>query len=99
MATRMLLSTAGMGFGFRYAINSVLLNERGQRFVASEFLLGVEPRQSGTLDKPGFVLDCSGRTRTTLSAPAAKAAKCQLTKRAVPGPQPYSTWIMMATWM
>jgi hypothetical protein len=52
--------TAGMGFGFRYAINSVLLNERGERFVASEFLLGVEPRQSGTLDKPGFVLDCSG---------------------------------------
>ncbi|HUR45839.1 MAG TPA: CRTAC1 family protein, partial [Candidatus Saccharimonadales bacterium] len=52
--------TAGMGFGFRYAINSVLLNDRGERFLSSEFLLGVEPRQSGTLDKPGFVLDCSG---------------------------------------
>jgi hypothetical protein len=54
-----LFVTAGMGFGSRYAINSVLLNAAGQRFVDAEFLLGVEPRAKG-IDHPGFVLDCSG---------------------------------------
>lgn len=39
--------TAGMNFPFRYAPNSVLLNESGRHFVASEFALGVEPRPPG----------------------------------------------------
>src|SRR5262249_54738813 len=55
--------TAGMGYGFRYAVNSVLLNEEGQRFYDAEFLLGVEPRPRGRLDKVAFVLDCSGADR------------------------------------
>jgi hypothetical protein len=52
--------TAGMGFGFRYGINSVLLNEHGQRFFDAEFALGVEPRAGGRTHKLAFVLDCSG---------------------------------------
>ncbi len=36
--------TAGMGFPFRYGINSMLLNNRGVKFLDSEFILGIEPR-------------------------------------------------------
>lgn len=53
-----LFVTAGMGWPFRYAINSVLLNARGERFVDAEFAVGVEPRLGGRIDKPMFVLDC-----------------------------------------
>jgi hypothetical protein len=49
--------TAGMNFPFRYAINSVLLNNRSAKFLGSEFLLGVEPRQ--TPYTPWFVMDCT----------------------------------------
>ncbi|HMJ90632.1 MAG TPA: CRTAC1 family protein, partial [Candidatus Acidoferrum sp.] len=52
--------TAGMGFGFRYAVNSVLLNEAGKEFVNAEFLLGLEPRAQGRIKKVAFTLDCSG---------------------------------------
>ena len=55
---------AGMGYPFRYAINSVLLNEHGTRFFDGEFLLGVEPRSGGRLGKIWFTLDCSGPDRT-----------------------------------
>ncbi len=34
----------GMNFPFRYGINSMLLNNRGTKFLDSEFLLGIEPR-------------------------------------------------------
>jgi hypothetical protein len=54
-----LFVTASMNYQFRYGINSVLLNDRGRRFVDSEFILGVEPRQ-GELVAPWFELDCSG---------------------------------------
>jgi hypothetical protein len=59
-----LLITAGMGYPFRYAINSVLLNEGGQRFVDSEFILGVEPRGDRRTEKVWFVLDCDGADRS-----------------------------------
>jgi hypothetical protein len=49
-----------MGYGFRYGINSVLLNENGRRFVDAEFVLGVEPRPMGTVNRVAFILDCSG---------------------------------------
>ncbi len=58
-----LLVTAGMGYPFRYAINSVLLNEAGTRFLGSEFVLGVEPRADGRTEKPWFTLDCGGADR------------------------------------
>ena len=51
--------TAGMGWPFRYAVNSVLLNDAGRRFYDAEFVLGVEPRAGGRIDKPMVFLDCS----------------------------------------
>lgn len=55
--------SAGMGYPLRYAINSLLLNERGERFVDSEFVLGVEPRKSNRIEKEFFTLDCSGEDK------------------------------------
>jgi hypothetical protein len=52
-----LFITAGMNFPFRYAVNSLLLNDRG-RFRPAEFTLGVEPRSE--LNQPWFQLDCAG---------------------------------------
>lgn len=52
--------TSGMGYPFRYGINSVLLNEAGKRFFDSEFLLNVEPRIGGKTEINYFTLDCSG---------------------------------------
>ncbi|MCC6231803.1 MAG: CRTAC1 family protein [Verrucomicrobiales bacterium] len=58
-----LFVTAGMGFPFRYAVNSVLLNDGGRRFFDAEFVLGVEPRAQGRIGKVWFTLDCSGADR------------------------------------
>jgi hypothetical protein len=52
--------TSGMNFPFRYGINSVLLNNRGRRFLDAEFILGVEPRQGGVV-VPWFDLDQADR--------------------------------------
>ena len=54
---------SSMNFPFRYAVNSVLLNNRGQKFLDSEFILGVEPRREGRTAIPWFELDCSGADR------------------------------------
>ncbi len=51
--------TASMNYQFRYAINSLLLNENGKRFRDAEFILGVEPR-AGELAALWFELDCAG---------------------------------------
>ena len=53
---------AGMNYPERYMINSVKLNDRGQRFVDAEFVLGVEPR-SGGVATPWFELDASGKDK------------------------------------
>jgi len=53
---------AGMNFPYRYGINSVLLNEGGRRFLPSEFVVGVEPRQNGT-QEVWFTIDCNGPER------------------------------------
>jgi len=53
---------SGMNYPERYMVNSVKLNDRGQRFVDAEFALGVEPRQGG-LATPSFDLDASGRDK------------------------------------
>src|SRR5262249_7200985 len=45
---------AGMGYPLRYAVNSLLLNDRGERFVDSEFVLGVEPRKGNRVEKEFF---------------------------------------------
>jgi hypothetical protein len=52
-----LFITAGMNFPFRYGINSLLLNNRGEKFLAAEFLTGAEPR--ATPYTPWFVMDCT----------------------------------------
>lgn len=54
---------AGMGFGFRYGINSVLLNVNGNHFADAEFILGVEPRALARRYHTAFVLDCDGADR------------------------------------
>ncbi len=51
--------TASMNYPFRYHHNSLLLNDRGERFQASEFTLGVEPRRDLRTATPWFNLDCA----------------------------------------
>lgn len=51
--------TASMGFPFRYGINSLLLNDGGQKFLDAEFVLGIEPRRDGRTHTPWFDLDCA----------------------------------------
>jgi len=64
---------SSMNFPYRYGINSMLLNNRGQGFLDSEFLLGIEPRQDRhsrpwyseervhlETKKPWFELNCGG---------------------------------------
>jgi len=50
---------ASMSFPFRYGINSLLLNDRGERFRDAEFLVGVEPRRGGRTATPWFDVDCA----------------------------------------
>ena len=54
---------SGMNFPHRYAVNSVLLNDSGRRFLRSEFLLGIEPRKGGVTEQTWFTLECAGTDR------------------------------------
>ncbi len=49
---------SSMDYPHRYGINSMLLNNRGAKFLDAEFLLGIEPRKSGRTHTPWFELDC-----------------------------------------
>lgn len=49
---------SSMNFPFRYGLNSVLLNDRGRRFLDSEYVVGVEPRRDAQMLTPWFTLDC-----------------------------------------
>ncbi|MDX1382159.1 MAG: CRTAC1 family protein [Thermoanaerobaculia bacterium] len=51
---------ASMSYPYHYAVNKLMLNESGTRFVPAEFLLGVEPRRDGRFYTEWFELDCSG---------------------------------------
>ena len=51
--------TSSMNYPYRYGVNSLLLNNRGETFLDSEFILGVEPRRGGVTIKPWYDLDCS----------------------------------------
>jgi cytochrome oxidase Cu insertion factor (SCO1/SenC/PrrC family) len=53
--------TSGMNYPFRYAVNSLLLNNKGRGFLDSEYVLGVEPRKNGITATPWFEINCSGR--------------------------------------
>src|ERR1700682_1736476 len=50
---------SSMSFPFRYAVNALLLNDRGEKFRDAEFLLGIEPRRGGRTTTPFFDLDCA----------------------------------------
>ena len=52
---------SSMNYPFRYAVNSLLLNDRGRGFLDSEYVLGVEPRKNGITAVPWFEVNCSGR--------------------------------------
>jgi hypothetical protein len=60
------LIASSMNFPFRYGINSLLLNNRGEGFLDSAFLLGIEPRRGGRTRKPWFTMDCSGEHKATV---------------------------------
>jgi hypothetical protein len=53
-----LFVASSMCFPFRYGVNSLFVNDRGRRFVAREFVLGVEPRRGGRTAAPWFEVDC-----------------------------------------
>jgi len=55
-----LFVTASMNYPFRYAVNSLFLNDRGKVFRDSEFILGVEPRRDGRTHAFMTELDCDG---------------------------------------
>jgi hypothetical protein len=50
---------SSMNFPFRYGVNSLLLNNSGEGFLDSEYVLGVEPRKGGATSAPVFELMCS----------------------------------------
>jgi len=66
---------SGMNYPERYEIDSVKLNDRGEKFVDAEFVLGVEPR-SGGIATPFFELDASGKDK---NHPDAKGATGRVT--------------------
>ncbi len=55
--------TSSMNFPYRYGVNTLLLNNRGQTFLDAEFILGVEPRPDGRYKRPWFDLDCDAADR------------------------------------
>jgi hypothetical protein len=61
---------SGMNFPFRYMVNPLKLNDRGQRFVDAEFVLGIEPRTGGVAT-PWFELDASGKDKNHKEAAGA----------------------------
>jgi len=50
---------SSMDYPHRYGINSLLLNNRGETFLDSEFILGIEPRRGGRTHTAWFDVDCS----------------------------------------
>lgn len=60
---------SSMNYPFHYGINTVLLNEGGERFRDSEFVLGVEPRKGGKTKIPYFELDCDGDDKGHIRCP------------------------------
>lgn len=63
--------SSGMGALYWYAINPVLLNEGGQRFVNAEFGLGVEPRRDGKYKTPDLADTGYGKVPAVLSTRSA----------------------------
>jgi len=49
---------SSMNYPHRYGINSMLLNNGGEKFLPAEFILGIEPRRGNRTHTPWFELDC-----------------------------------------
>ncbi|APZ93524.1 FG-GAP-like repeat-containing protein [Fuerstiella marisgermanici] len=64
-----------MNFPFRYAINSVLLNNEGREFLDAEYILGIEPRRANRTAIPWFELDVAGKDRPLFEAYRGRGAK------------------------
>jgi len=64
--------TASMNYPWRYGVNSLLLNDGGQRFVDAVFVLGVEPRPGGQTRQPWFTVDCDSAEDKVLKPCAGK---------------------------
>jgi enediyne biosynthesis protein E4 len=69
--------SSGMSFPFRYGINSMLLNNRGKKFLDAEFLLGIEPRQD--IYTPWFELDCSQKGLSEVNAKVCEGRTGEIT--------------------
>jgi len=67
--------TAGMNLPFRYAVNSLLLNNNGEKFLDSEYVLGIEPRKGGHTAAPWYELNCSGKDNEHLGCTKASGRK------------------------
>ena len=67
--------TCSMNYPFRYCENKTLLNDRGIRFLDSEFILGVEPRRGGRTARPNFTLDPKGADKNHQLVKAEKIAE------------------------
>lgn len=50
---------SGMGFPFRYGVNSLLLNDLGKKFVDAAFVVGIEPRRGSQTNRATFDVDCT----------------------------------------
>ena len=86
---------AGMNYPERYMINSVKLNDRGQKFVDAEFALGVEPRQGSSSRRSSSSMP-PARTRD-IATPRARPAASRSGARAGHGLRPSSTSTATAT--
>jgi hypothetical protein len=73
--------TAGMSFPYRYGINSMLLNNRGEKFLDAEFLLGIEPRRDGRTNTPWYSIDCSLQGLDRLNRDVCKGQSGQIMVR------------------
>ncbi len=54
-----LFVATSMNYPFRYQTNTVLLNDLGERFLDSAFILGIEPRRDDRTAKLWFEYDCA----------------------------------------
>jgi hypothetical protein len=70
---------SGMSFPFRYGINSMLLNNRGEKFLDAEFLLGIEPRRDGRTHAPWYTVDCSQQGLDALNQQVCQGKSGQIT--------------------
>lgn len=72
-----LFIASSMNYPFRYGVNSVLLNNRGAKFLDSEFIVGVEPRRDGRTHTPWFDIDCDHLPAVTNAEEAAAPHPCK----------------------